>query len=48
MMLEGWQNLAVNQMVNAQFRGQQVLRLADRSRRCCAHGRGCSSARRTS
>ena len=28
MMLEGWQNLAVNQMVNAQFRGQQVLRLA--------------------
>ena len=29
MMLEGWQNLALNQAVNAQFRGQQVLRLSE-------------------
>ena len=27
MLLEGWQSLALGQMVNAQFRGQQVLRL---------------------
>ena len=31
---EGWQDLAVGQIVSAQFRAQQVKKLASRSRLC--------------